>query len=115
MYSKFQGLNKYPVVSRSVIRKKSHDVSYAAAVLRQVKNILNPRQVTELLNSVLRSTYFLYKGSFHEQTDGAAMGSPVSAVIANLFMEDFEENALREFHLHVRPEYGSAMSMTLSS
>ena len=36
---------------------------------------------------VLRSTYFQYNGSIYEQKDGAAMGSPVSAVIANLYME----------------------------
>ena len=45
-------------------------------------------------NFVLRSTYFQYNGSIYEQKDGAAMGSPVSAVIANIFMEDFEERAI---------------------
>ena len=33
-------------------------------------------------------------GSIYEQKDGAAMGSPVSAVIANLYMENFEEQAI---------------------
>ena len=32
--------------------------------------------------------------SIYEQKDGAAMGSPVSAIIANIFMEDFEERAI---------------------
>ena len=31
--------------------------------------------------------YFQYNGSIYEQLEGTAMGSPVSAVIANLFME----------------------------
>ena len=35
-----------------------------------------------------------YNGSIYEQKDGAAMGSPVSAVIANLYMESFEEQAI---------------------
>ena len=34
------------------------------------------------------STYFQYDGSIYEQKDGAAMGSPVSAVIANLYMKE---------------------------
>jgi len=55
---------------------------------------LSPEQLTQLLEFVLRSTYFLYKGSYYEQTEGAAMGSPVSAVVANLYMESFEEEAL---------------------
>ncbi|XP_022111224.1 uncharacterized protein LOC110990496 [Acanthaster planci] len=56
---------------------------------------LSPAEIVSLLEFVLRSTYFLYDGSCYEQTDGAAMGSPVSAVIANLYMESFEEEALQ--------------------
>ena len=52
---------------------------------------LTPAQIADLLNFVLRSTYFQYDGSIYEQKDGAAMGSPISAVIANIFMEDFED------------------------
>ena len=55
--------------------------------------ILDPRTV-ELFRYVLTSSYFLYNGDFYEQTDGVAMGSPLSPVIANFFMEDFEEHAL---------------------
>ena len=39
---------------------------------------------------VLTSTYFCDDGQFYEQTDGVAMGSPLSPVIANFYMEDFE-------------------------
>ena len=52
---------------------------------------LTPTQIVDLLDFVLRSTYFQYDGSIYEQQDGAAMGSPV---IANLYMEDFEQQAL---------------------
>jgi len=55
---------------------------------------LTPTQIADLLNFVLRSTYFQYDGSIYEQKDGAAMGSPVSAVFANLYMEEFEERAI---------------------
>jgi hypothetical protein len=33
-------------------------------------------------------------GQFYEQTDGVAMGSPLSPVIMDFLMEDFEETAL---------------------
>ena len=36
---------------------------------------------------------FQYNGSIYEQQDGEAMGSPVSAVIANIYEEEFEEQA----------------------
>ena len=55
---------------------------------------LTPTQIADLLNFVLRSTYFQYNGLIYEQKDGAAMGSPVSEVIANLYVEEFEERAI---------------------
>ena len=58
------------------------------------RTTLTPAQIADLLNFVLRSTYFQYNGSIYEQREGAAMGSPVSAVIANLYMESFEEQAI---------------------
>ncbi len=58
------------------------------------RTCLSPECITELLEVCLRSTYFRYNGNCHEQVDGAAMGSSVSAVVANLYMECFEEEAL---------------------
>ena len=58
------------------------------------RTTLTPTQIVDLLDFVLRSTYFQYDGLIYEQHEGAAMGSPVSAVKANLYMEDFEEQAL---------------------
>jgi len=55
---------------------------------------LSPTQIADLLDFVLRSAYFQDNGSIYEQQDGAAPGSPVSAVIANLCMEEFEELAI---------------------
>ena len=58
------------------------------------RTTLTPAQIADLLTFVLRSTYFQYNGSIYEQKDGDAMESPVSAVIANLHMESFEEQAM---------------------
>jgi hypothetical protein len=45
----------------------------------------------------LRNSYFTWNGKLYRQTNGAAMGSPLSPVVANLFMEDFERKALQSF------------------
>lgn len=55
------------------------------------RTTLTPTQIADLLNFVLKSTYFKYRGSLYEQQEGATMGTPVSAVIADLYMEVFEE------------------------
>ena len=58
------------------------------------RSILSPERIAELLAMSLKSTCFSYGENFYEQKEGAAMGSPVSAVVANLYMEFFEELAL---------------------
>ena len=51
-------------------------------------------QITSLLEFCLTNTYFLFQGKYYEQVQGAAMGSPISTLIANIFMEEFEVKAL---------------------
>ena len=47
-----------------------------------------------LVELCLKSTYFQFGEAFYEQVEGAVMGSPLSPVLANIFMEDFETRAL---------------------
>src|SRR5215475_2609840 len=47
-----------------------------------------------LFRHVLTSTYFCFNGQFFEQSDGVAMGSPLSPVVANFYMEEFEKRAI---------------------
>ena len=58
------------------------------------RSTLTPGQVTMLLGICLKTTYFMHHQQFYEQTEGAAMGSPVSPVVANIFMEFVEEVAI---------------------
>ena len=67
-------------------------------------------QITSLLDFCLTHTYFLFQGKYYEQVQGAAMGSPISPLIANIFMEEFEVKALQSFP-HPLP-YGSGLQMT---
>jgi hypothetical protein len=48
--------------------------------------------ILRLFLHILTSSFFFF--NFYEQTDGVAMGSPLYPVIANYFMEYFEEMAL---------------------
>ena len=42
----------------------------------------------------LTTTCFQCGGDFYEQVEGAAMGFPLSPVVANIYMQDFEQRAL---------------------
>ncbi|XP_078682439.1 uncharacterized protein LOC144916914 [Branchiostoma floridae x Branchiostoma belcheri] len=58
------------------------------------RTLLTPKEFGELLLLVVSTTYFQYNDVIYEQTFGMAMGSPLSPVLANLFMEEFERKAL---------------------
>ena len=52
-------------------------------------------QLVELTELCLRSSFFQFQDKYYEQIEGAAMGSPLSPIVANLFMENLEEEAIR--------------------
>ena len=47
-----------------------------------------------LLEFCLKNTYFSFQGQFYEHVEGSAMGSPVSHIVANLYMEYLEQKDL---------------------
>ena len=55
---------------------------------------MSASSVCRLTELCLRTTYFEFDGDIYEQKDGAAMGSPLSPVLANIYMEMFEEEAI---------------------
>lgn len=56
-------------------------------------------EVIALFKLCLTSTYFVWNGQFYEK-DGGAMGR---LIVANLFMENFEKEALRSAPM--KPKY----------
>jgi hypothetical protein len=55
---------------------------------------LQVEAIMELLDVSLRTTYFQVDDKFFQQKDGMAMGSSVSPIVSNIFMEHFEILAL---------------------
>ena len=60
----------------------------------QQRTTMSVNNISCLLEFCLMSTYFTYQGQHFQQLEGAAMGSPISPIVANLFMDDFEERAI---------------------
>ena len=59
--------------------------------------MISPTDLKTLFSSATAGTHFLFKGAFHDQVDGVAMGSPLAPVLANLFMGHHEKNWLDNF------------------
>ena len=49
--------------------------------------------------------YFSFRGSIYRQIFGAAMGSPVSPIVANLFMEWLEQEAIATAPMDCMPQF----------
>ena len=60
----------------------------------QDRSVLSVQNIIELLGFCLHNTYFSFQNKFYEQVEGAAMGSPVSPIVSNLYMKHFEREAL---------------------
>ena len=58
------------------------------------RTVLSVQNIIELLGFYLNNTYFSFQNKFYEQVEGAAMRSPVYPIVANLYMEYFEREAL---------------------
>ena len=61
----------------------------------QQRTSLSMENILSLLEFCINSTYFSFQGKFYEQLEGAAMGSPLSPIVANLYMESFEVETIR--------------------
>ena len=55
---------------------------------------MSVKKIITLLEFCLKSPYFTFQGRYFEQQEGAAMGSPISPIVANLYMEGFETKAI---------------------
>ena len=61
---------------------------------QEVADHLDREDVMALLKIVLNNCVFSFQDQFYKQLHGAAMGSPCSPVVANIYMEYFENKAL---------------------
>ena len=63
---------------------------------------LQEMQIVKVLKFVLNNSYFKFNGSHYHQVSGCAMGSPVSAIIADIVMQEIETIAINTSPVPVR-------------
>ena len=62
------------------------------------RTVMSVWDIVLLFEFCLKNTYFAFQGQFYEQVGVAAMGSLVSPIRGNLYMEYFEQKALSTAH-----------------
>ena len=76
------------------------------------RTVIGIDDIILLLEFCLKNTYFSFQGQFFEQVEGVAMGSPVSPVVANLYMEYFRAKSPKHCTPPPTPGSGAGMWMT---
>jgi len=64
-------------------------------------SIIPKEEFLNAINLVLHSTFFTFNNKFYKQTYGAPMGSPLSPIIADLFLQKLENDVLNS--LQIKP------------
>ena len=70
-------------------------VDEAITTIRHLTN----DDTAKLVEVCLKTTFFTFQQVFYEQVEGVAMGSPLSPIVANIYMETFEKHAINSFPL----------------
>ena len=64
---------------------------------------LEREDIMALLDFVLNTTYFSFRHTIHQHKFGTAMVSPVSPIVANLFMKQLEQDDIATAPISCRP------------
>ena len=79
------------------------------------RTAMTVNQISCLLEFCLNTTYFTFQRKMYEWVKGDTMGSPWSPIVANLFIEDFEQKAWPQHHSPLKSGKGLWMTLLLSS
>jgi len=67
------------------------------------RTLLGVDDIMKLLEFTATTTYFSFRGDIFQQRFGTAMGSPVSPILANLYMEWLEQQAIATAPIDCKP------------
>ena len=79
------------------------------------RTVIGIDNIILLLEFCLKNTYFSFQGQFFEQVEGVAMGSTVSPIVANLYMEYLEQKILSTAPHPLGSGTGMWMTLLLST
>ena len=74
-------------------------------IFNHIPNLsITKKELKKLFLFATSQTHFIFNGTFYDQIDGVAMGSPLAPVLANIFMDFYESKWLNEYNLN-KPKF----------
>ena len=65
--------------------------------IKVIRDIVRNGETTKLVEICLKATFFSFRGETYEQKERVAIGSPLSLIVANIFMEKLEKDTIDSF------------------
>ena len=87
-----------------IVKTRLENESFLRDYNKNNDTTLESDDVVQLLDFILTTTYFTFRGKIYRQLFGTAMGSPVSPIVANIFMEALEQKAIATAPVDCRPK-----------
>ena len=76
-------------------------LNYLLIELRNHDFILSPEEIIELIALCIKENVFEFDDKIYKQISGLSMGNPLSALLANIYMEFFERDILKKINTHL--------------
>jgi hypothetical protein len=73
----------------------SEILNFVKTKLLQNKDTQIAEQILTLLKEVLSQNYFKFQQRIYQPEQGIAMGSPISGIIAEIFLQNFEDENIK--------------------
>ena len=68
----------------------------------EITTVFMKNEINKLLTIYTKNVHFSFNNDIYVQIDGFAMGSPLSPVIANIFMVELESVVVSKLNDHVK-------------
>jgi hypothetical protein len=59
-------------------------------------DVCTRRELMLTLRMITNQNYFQYEGKFYEPNSGVAMGSPLSEILAKIFLQHLEQHGIKQ-------------------
>ena len=98
MHNKFMVLFDVESLFTNIPLEERIDLA-VSCITQYTNTTFSAKELKDLFHIATAPSHFSFNGSFYDQVDGVAMGSPLAPVLANLFMGHHEREWLQNFGL----------------
>ena len=98
--TKFTGSYDVTSLFTNIILQETIDIAINLIFNHNLNVNITKKELKKLLLFAISQTHFLFNSKCYNQIDGVAVGSPLTSVLANIFMGFYKSKWLNEYNLN---------------